>query len=150
MFEAPLIVARATHFARAINRSCAIFLGQGLSSKYMTIICYTQNMHTRPTLPELTFISFSLILYMLSLQGVVISYLYILYLIYQSQALSYLPNPCRHPVCHISCSYSTDSVTHHSDSKWSNWIFYGMLAVYRYVEAKCYTFLFNCFNCQNQ
>ena len=48
---------------------------------------------------------------MLSLQGVVISYLYILYLIYQGQALSYLPNPCRHPVCHISCSYSTDSVT---------------------------------------
>ena len=39
---------------------------------------------------------------------------------------------------------------HHSDSKWSNWIFYGMLAVYRYVEAKCYTFLFNCFNCQSQ
>ena len=55
-------------------------------------------MHTRPTLPELTFISFSLILYMLSLQGVisivVISYLYIFilftkarhYLIYQIHA----------------------------------------------------------------
>ena len=24
---------------------------------------------------------------------------------------------------------------HHSDSKWSNWIFYGMLAMYRHVEA---------------
>ena len=56
-------------------------------------ICYTQNMHTRPTLSELTFISFSLILYMLSLQGAVISYLYILYLIYQSQALSLSTKP---------------------------------------------------------
>ena len=25
---------------------------------------------------------------------------------------------------------------HHSDNKWSNWIFLEMLAVYRYVEAK--------------
>ena len=37
MFEAPLIVARATQFARAINRSRAIFLGQGLiyTSEFM-------------------------------------------------------------------------------------------------------------------
>ena len=88
LLHAPLIVHGIFH----IFQSCDQHLpGSSLlpnSKKALgTRLCGTQNMHARPTLLGLTFITFCLILSYLIviLYGV---YLYIFYRIYQTQALS--------------------------------------------------------------